>query len=484
MTAPRAGAPKSWVLALLLGALVFAVFWPALTHGFVNLDDWYYVTGNARVRGGLSLSFLGWALRAVEADNWYPLTFVSHALDVELFGLAPWGHHLTNLLLHAANAALLFLALRRMTRDAWRSAFAAAVFAVHPLQVESVAWVAERKNLLSSFFILAAVWGYARWAERPGRGRYAAVLLAFAAAVLSKAVAVVLPCLLLLLDYWPLGRWRRGWRALLAEKWPFFAAAAAAGTAALLHARLAPLAELPLRLRLGNALVSCALYLRKALWPSGLSVHYPYYLDAITLPAVLAALLLLGAVTAAAVRLRSRRPALLAGWLWFLAALAPMSGLVQVGDRAMADHYAYLPLAGLAVMAAWALPAGRATAWAGAALLPVLMAGSGLQLRYWRDSVVLWQRALSVDPRDPVALRYLGLAFHEQGRYADAACEYRRALELDPGFAEAHNNLGAALAAQGDLAGAERHLRRALELAPDYAKARDNLARVQAAGRR
>jgi len=483
-----AEAPRSQTVCLFLALMTLAVFWPILTHDFVNLDDGIYVTENSRVYGGLSLPAAVWAFTTVQYDNWLPLTLISHMIDAQLFSLHPYGHHLTSLLIHAANVLLLFLALRRMTANVWRSAFVAAVFAVHPLQVESVAWVAERKNVLSSFFCLVALRSYAAYAERPSRGRYAPVLLSFAAALLSKASAVTLPCLLLLLDYWPLERLRKGWRPPLVEKAPLFALGAAAGAAALLNSRLKTLTDLPLGSRLANALVSCADYLRKAVWPSGLAVFYPHPGGSLNLLPVLGAAFLLAGVSLAAVRFRREKPCLLAGWLWFLIALAPMLGLVQVGDQAMADRYAYFPLIGLAVMAAWAVPSfpgrgARGPALASAGLVSALMVAAGLQVRYWRDSVALFERALAVNESNALAHAALGCALSERGETARAATHYRRALEIEPRIAAAHNNLGVALAAQGDISGAAAQFSEAARLFapndPNLPGARENLAKAR-----
>ncbi|MBI5211219.1 MAG: tetratricopeptide repeat protein [Elusimicrobia bacterium] len=475
---PRA----SWVL---LAAMTAAVFWPVLTHDFVRLDDDLYVTGNPRVQEGFTPAALAWAFATNHHGNWYPLTLASHALDVQLFGLAPWGHHLTSLLIHAANALLLFSLLGRLSKDAWRGAFVAAVFAVHPLQVESVAWVAERKNLLSTLFCLLTLRAYAAHAQRPSAGRYAAVLAWFAAALMAKASAVTLPCLMLVLDYWPLERWRRGWKPLLREKAPLFAMAAAAGAVTLLFSRLSPLAALPLSSRVAHALVSCSAYLRQALWPADLAVYYPHPGRSPGPVPTLAAAAVLGGLSLAVVRARRGHPALLAGWLWFLAALAPFLGVIKVGHQAMADHYAYVPLIGLAVMAAWVpAPSGRlrpgAAAAVAACLLAAAMVAAGLQVRYWRNSVTLLERALLVEEANPVVHNNLGFSLYERGDTAGALRHYRRALELLPAYADAENNLGIVLAEQGDLAEAAARFERAAAIDPGLAVARGNLAKTRA----
>lgn len=486
------GAPAQVRLVnLLLVAMTLAVFWPVLTHDFVNLDDNLYVTGNLRVQAGLSLSNLAWAFTANHIGFWYPLTLASHMLDIQLFGLSPWGHHLTNLLIHIANVLLLFAVLRRMTKDIWRSAFVAAIFAVHPLQVETVAWVSERKNLLSTLFCLLALLAYVAQIERPARGRYAAVWLCFAAALMSKAAVIFLPILMIILDYWPLGRWRQGWRISIWEKIPLFVIAVAAAITTLLFSQLKPLAVLPFTFRLANAAVAVTTYLQKTFWPTSLAVYYPHPGKSVDLWWGLAAGLLLCGISMAIIRSRRNKLALCTGWLWFLTALAPMLGLIQVGSQAMADHYAYVPLIGLGIMAAWALPASltRASALGAVCLLSLAMIATSLQVRYWRNSVTLFEHALEINEANPLIHNDLGIALYMRGNLAGAISHYRRAITLLSVYApgENHfdtsqiaNNLGVALARQGDLAEAKACFIQAANTAPDQKLAQDNLAQVQA----
>jgi len=477
-------APSSKTACLFLAMMTLAVFWPIVTYDFVNFDDGFYTSAISRGHGSSSLSTLSWAFTTIHYDNWLPLTLISHMVDLQLFGLKPWGHHLTSLLIHMGNVLILFLAMRRMTADGWRSALVAAVFAVHPLQVESVAWVAERKNVLSAFFCLVALWNYAVYAERPSRGRYAVMLLSFAAALLSKASAVTLPCLLLLLDYWPLRRFRMGWRRLLTEKVPLLALAVAASSAALFCAQQKTWAELPLGLRLGNAVLCCAAYLRKFAWPSGLSVFYPHLGGALNLWAVLGPAALLAGGTLTAIRLRKEKPHLLIGWLWFLTALAPMLGLVQVGNQGMADRYVYVPLIGLAVMAAWAVPilpsrGVQAPILVAAAWICALLVAAAMQVNNWRNSIVLFKHALRIDETNALAHINLGGALFLRGETALAITHYRRALEIAPHDAETHNDLGGILAAQGEYAQAVTHFTIATRLATNpilAGMARENLS--------
>jgi hypothetical protein len=367
------GASRARRLAphLLLALLVLAVYAPVAGHRFINFDDGLYVAGNPLVRDGLTARGLLGALRP-RALNWHPLTWVSHMLDVELFGLRPGPHHLVSVLIHAANASLLFGLLRALTGAAAPALAVAALFAVHPLHVESVAWVAERKDVLCALFSLLAAGAHLRRVRRPSRGRDAAVLLLFACALAAKPMAVTLPLLLLVLDAWPLGRHRTVPAArLVGEKAPLLALALADGLVTLQaqHAgRLVRVIAPSLPLRLENAVVSCAAYLGQALWPSGLALLYPFPLAGIPAPRVVAAALLLAALSAAAWRARRRDPALLAGWSWYLVGLLPVLGLHQVGAQARADRYTYLPLAGVFVAGAWwAAPRLRGRARAAAA---------------------------------------------------------------------------------------------------------------------
>jgi protein O-mannosyl-transferase len=346
-------------IALGLALLTLLTYLPVLDHGFVAYDDDLYVTANPRVQAGVTAEGLRWAATAVVAANWHPLTLVSHMLDCELYGLNPRGHYLTSLLLHVGNVLLLFAFLRRTSGATGRSAAVAALFAVHPTHVESVAWIAERKDVLSGCFFLLALAAYAGYARRPGLGRYLLVALLFALGLLAKPMLVTLPCVLLLLDVWPLGRFRRAASArerakLVLEKLPLFALSALASVATLAAQQraLASAEILPLDLRIANALVSYMVYLGKTFLPRHLAVFYPMPL-AIPPWKVAAAGLLLAGLTAASLRLAHRAPYLAVGWLWFLGMLAPVSGLVQVGSQAMADRYTYLPSIGLLVAVVW-----------------------------------------------------------------------------------------------------------------------------------
>jgi tetratricopeptide (TPR) repeat protein len=483
--------PK-WPAAAALAGVAIAAFYPALSSGFVNLDDSIYVTQTPPVTRGLSGEGILWAFTTFAAGNWHPLTWLSLQLDASLWGPGPWGFHLTNVLLHAANAALLFLALRSLTGGFWRSAAAALLFAVHPLRAESVAWVSERKDVLSALFGLLALLAYAGYARAPSAGRYLLVAGALALSLSAKPMLVTLPCLLLVLDWWPLARARTAgnWGKLAAEKLPLMALAAA--SAALTYQAQADqgavgsIRALPPAVRLENATVGYVAYLAKTVWPFGLAVYYPHpaRIDSMGggLPPgeVAGAALLLVTLTAGAVAVRRRAPYLLAGWLWYLGTLVPVIGLVQVGSQAYADRYTYLPQVGLLLAVCWGVGdlarsrprVALATAAVVAALLFTL---TQAQVRVWHDSATLWEHALSVTPETPEALVRLGDAYKQERRDAKAEARYRAALRIDPEFVEALNNLGTLLHRQGRPADAAPFLEEACRVAPRFALAHTNL---------
>ncbi len=475
-------APSSWVFAAFLGALTAAVYWPVASYPFIHFDDALYVTQNATVQKGLTLDGLYAIFTTPSPGGWpHPLALVSHMLDCQLYGLNAGGHHATNVFLHIAAAIFLFLALLGMTADPWRSSFVAAVFALHPLQVESVAWVAERKNVLNGFFFMLTLWLYARYAKRPSASRYASVAASFILSLLARSVMVSLPLVLLALDYWPLER-RRPWRRLIVEKLPLLALSVACALIALQTAEaVSPLAALPFSARAANTVVSTASYVREAFWPSGLCVFSPYARGIAAWKSVSAGLLLLSFTGFCALETK-RRPWLIVGWLWFLAALAPFSGLVQVGAQAMADRYMYLPLVGLALAAAWSAPASlgrQREVLLSAALVVALMVCSSLQLRYWQDGVSLFSRALALHPEGALVHSYLGAEFSNQGDFDDAVREFREGIALYPAHADARNNLALALILQGRLGEAEKELAAALEIDPESDGIRRNLVAVR-----
>jgi tetratricopeptide (TPR) repeat protein len=481
--------------AVLLVVLVtFAVFAPVLHHAFVEWDDPSYVTENAHVRAGLSASGIAWAFRSTELANWHPLTWLSHMLDVSLFGLAPWGHHLTSLLLHLANTVLLFVALRRLTGSPWRSLVVAALFALHPLHVESVAWIAERKNVLSTAFWFATLWAHARFAERPTPERYALVVLSFALGLMAKPMLVSLPLTLLIVDGWPLRRAGGGklaaWWPLVVEKVPLFAMSLAASLTAVLAQRSyrGAMTDSPLTARMANAVLGYFAYLEKTLWPSGLSTFYPYrpHPPAAEVAWKAAALVLL---TVTLTWLGRRRPYLWAGWLWYLVTLLPVIGLVRIGQQEFADRYSYVPLVGVFVMFVWGfadvvarmrMPRAEraANGLAAALLLAVLAVGARWQVDTWRDGVTLWERVLAVGGNSTVSQNNLGVALEKVGRLEEAASHDAEAIRLEPRNARAYANLGDVRFAQGRYAEAIPSYEEALRLIPDQEPARQNLAKA------
>jgi Tfp pilus assembly protein PilF len=538
-SAGSSGKHMDFVISLLLVVAVFLVFGQTLRHGFVNYDDDQYFYANPHVLAGLTWHGVKWAFQNNYASNWHPLTWLSLMFDAQCFGPGATGPHLTNVLLHAASAVLLFWLLRRMTGARWRSAAVAALFAVHPLHVESVAWVSERKDVLSGLFFMLTLGAYVRHVETSevhsskSKIFYASALLAFACGLMSKPMLVTVPFVLLLLDWWPLGRvagfklkvegspvpgLRPSRLALLIfEKWPFFLLSAGSCVATVWAQREALQSDVPLAVRLANASVSCVTYLGQMIWPVNLAVFYPYPEKIPVWQAAGAGALLL-AITGLVFLAARKCPCLPVGWLWYLGMLVPVIGLVQVGDQSHADRYTYLPQIGISLMVAWGVTALTASwrqqrQWLGAAaagLVAVLMVCAGKQTAYWRDGESLWRHALACTSGNYTAHNNLGYVLAAQGRIAKAVGQYQqalaiypeyaeaeinlgrvflnegrldeakdyfqRAITIKPGAVEAHNNLGIVLASQDDPAGAFQQYRKAIELNPDYAEAYNNLA--------
>ncbi len=497
-------APRFVALALVVATVL--LYLPVRGFDYVAYDDHDYVVNNGRVLAGLTWDGVAWAFASGHASNWHPLTWLSHMLDAELFGPGPAGPHLVNVAFHAANTALLFgVLLLYFPGAVRRSAWVAALFALHPLRVESVAWVAERKDVLSAFFFLLALGAYAvglraRASQIPNLGSRAPLLPAlafFALGLMSKPMLVTLPCVLLLLDLWPLGRLSAasprallaGLPPLLREKIPFFALAAASCVVTFLVQRdggaVQGLGAFTPGERVANAFVACALYLRNTFWPAGLAVFYPHP-GRWPAPAVAASALLVAALCVAAVRAARIHPFITTGWFWFLGMLVPVIGLVQVGGQSHADRYAYLPHVGLFVALAWGA-AALARRWrappaalAVAAVLPLLACAvaTRAQLHHWRDTETLFTRAVAVTNNNALAHNNLGNALAARGALDDGVSHLRRALALRPDYPDAHSNLGDALLQQGDLPGAAVHFRRAVELDPDFPEPRYNLGNL------
>ena len=491
----------AWLIPALLAAAVLALYWPALRDGFVNYDDDRYITANVQVQRGLTLENIRWAFCHSVADNWHPLTVLSDMLVCQFWHLDPWGQHLANNLLHAANAALVFVLLKRWTGSIWKSTAVAALFAAHPLRVESVAWVAERKDVLSGLFGLLSLLSYTRYAQtrKAGDGRnfwssgpYWLAWLWFGFGLMSKPMLVTWPFVLLLLDYWPLNRVRSSesgiinLKMLLMEKIPFLLLSIAGSVVTFLVQRqggvVQTIQDLPLLTRCETALVCYCRYLGKMFWPADLAVFYPHPGQWPTWEVCLAAGFLV-AVSAAVVALRRQHPYLLFGWLWFLGTLVPVIGLVQVGLQAMADRYTYLPSLGVLILTVCGLEASMRGRKHHAAILGVMAAGAvvasatvtEVQLQYWQDGERLFRHTVAVTENNYLALYNLGVALDAKGQFAEAMRTYETVIDLHPPFARAHVNLGIDLDKMGQTDAAVARYEEALRLAPDNAQTHNDL---------
>ncbi len=515
-------------ICLLLAAVVLLTFGQSRNFGFVNFDDAVYYSSNYHVKAGLTWAGFKWAFQTGYASNWHPLAWLSLMLDAQLFGPGPAGPHFTNVLLHAINAVVLFLLLRRLTGALWPSAVVAALFAVHPLRVESVVWISERKDVLSGLFFLLTLGAYTLFVEKSKAQNpkskifYTLCLLAFVCGLMSKPMLVTLPFVLLLLDYWPLNRLTpSALKGLLIEKIPFFILSAASCIVTILAQQQAikPMGVLPLPLRLSNAVIAYITYLLQMIWPHNLAVLYPYRFNPPDWQVAGACILML-CITFPALLMARRFPYFLTGWLWYLGMLVPTIGLVQVGEQAHADRYTYLPQIGLYLIVVWAakdfsvswhirrrIPVSLAFV-----LIGILMVCTLKQTAYWRNEELLWkqtiacttgnylahndlgyvlaakgripeaiehyQKAIEIDPTCADAYNNLGTIYLNQGRLDEAARLYYRAIDIYPSFAEAYNNLGILLMRQGRPAEAIEQFQKALELEPDNAEIQNNLANI------
>ncbi|MGD0744716.1 MAG: tetratricopeptide repeat protein [Verrucomicrobiota bacterium] len=507
-TEPQSKIPAApCFICLLLAAATLAVYWPATSCDFLNYDDPDYFTSNARVLMGFTPRNVVWAFTTEHASNWHPVTWLSLMLDAQLFGKGPAGPHLTNLLLHAANTVLLFLLLQCLTAARWRSALVAALFALHPLHVESVAWVTERKDVLSAFFGLLSLGAYVRFVEKSkvknpkSKVFFTLSLLFFALGLMSKPVLVTLPLVMLLLDWWPLRRstesetlnaQRSALNQLVFEKWPFFALSGVSCVVTFVvqqnSGAVAALTEFSPSERIENAFVSYARYLGKTFWPTALATPYPH-------PGywpwwlVLFAVILFAALCAAAVWWGPEFPFAPVGWFWFVGMLIPVIGLVQVGDQSMADRYTYLPLIGVFMVLIWGI--GEAcrhwrvpkstVVFCAAFMLTACALRTRNQLDYWQNSGTLFRRALAVTENNYVAENDLGTWLSSRGQIAGAMDCYRQSLKIKPGNFDALYDLGNAFARLGDWDNAIADYRRALEITPDQADILDNLGFALAA---
>ena len=471
-------------ICIALAALTWLVFGQVLWHDFINYDDPRYVYENTKITGGLSISGIAWAFTHIHSMNWHPLTTISHMLDCQLYGLNAGWHHFTNVLLHTLAAVLLFLALQQMTDAVWRSAFVAAVFAIHPLRVESVAWVAERKDVLSGVCFMLTLLAYVYYTRAPSVRRYLAVALVFVLGLMSKPMLVTLPLVLLVLDYWPLrrigrqtsGAGRRSFMPLL-EKIPLIALSAVSSVVTFLVQKGAVgwTEDLPIATRINNAVVSYVAYIWQMLWPVNLAVFYPHPENRLPLWEIALCLVLLICITWVAIVLRKQRPYLITGWLWYLGMLVPVIGLVQVGWQGRADRYTYLPQIGLYIAATWgvtdltAVYRHQRTILSTAAMLIIGSLGlcAWVQTSYWRNSERLFRHALAVTTNNDVAENNLGIVFLGQGKVDEAISLLQSAADLRPDNSPAQENLAKALLQKGRVADALVHYRKLLELEPD-----------------
>jgi tetratricopeptide (TPR) repeat protein len=501
------------LIALLLALTTLLVYLPVTHSGFLNYDDDDYVTNNHDVQNGLTLAGIKWAFTTVHASNWHPLTWLSHMTDCELFGLNPGAHHFVNALFHAANAALLFLLLLRLTNALWPAAFVAALFAWHPLHVESVAWIAERKDVLSTFFALLALLSYTRYAQSKTSGRWQVAggaslspatrhpsldnwfaVMFFALGLMAKPMLVTLPFVMLLLDYWPLKRilfpsTLNSQLSIVFEKWPFFLLTIISCVVTFFAQRngasVVSLQNVSLHYRLENAAVAYADYLQKIFWPENLAVIYPMPGKIYTF-VVATAVAVLIFISAAAWLWRRRAPYLVVGWLWFLGMLVPVIGLVQVGGAALADRYTYLPAIGIFLaitFGALALTEQFQLSKMIPAIASVLILGACLiltekQLRYWRGSKTLFAHTLAVTKNNDIAHVNLGVAFEQEGKPDEALREYQEAAKLAPTRYQIHNNLGNLLDNLGQLDAARAEYREAIRLNPKVPFLHDSLGIV------
>ena len=495
-----------YVIILALVAATLVSYWRVGNNDFVTYDDLDYVVQNPHVQT-MNYDTIIRTFTSTDNANWHPLTWLSHMVDCQLYGLNPRGHHLTNVFFHIANTVFLFLLFVRMTGATWRSAFVAALFALHPLHVESVAWVAERKDVLSTLFFMLTLLAYARYAERPALARYVTVFCTFALGLMAKPMLVTLPFVLLLLDYWPLGRCAFGGQTgteedpgrgtqsvayLFLEKVPLFLLAAASSCVALYAQKsfgaVVALGLAPFEFRVENALVSYVAYIGKMFWPTGLVFLYP----PVMLPMwqVIGSALLLAAITIAVIRWARPFPFLSVGWLWFLGTLVPVIGLVQVGVQSMADRYTYIPLIGLFVIVAWGVPTlaknwchhRRVLAVSAIGILAVFSVCTWRQTGYWKNSIELYSHALKFNNDNYIAHEYLGNALADQGRYEEAISHYEEFLRINPDYEVVHYRLGIALEKLGRIDEAIGQYQEALRINPADSTARSLLETARTKG--
>jgi len=511
LPSPDIGFKIKLIIYFLLSATIFIIYWQTLNHEFINYDDDLYVTDNRQVQDGFTVKSITWAFQSTRASNWHPLTWLSHILDYQLYGLDPAGHHLTNLLFHIANALLLFMILYSMTGALWQSAFVAIMFAVHPLNVESVAWIAERKNLLSTFFWLLTIWAYFRYATKATVGKYLLVLFLFALGLMAKPMLVTLPFVLLMLDYWPLKRIQtskerapleeksksmqtKEFSHLILEKIPFLALSLASCIITFLAQKrgggLQSSVVYPFQDRLINSLISYIEYLGKIIWPKPLVVLYPH--PGTTLPVwkgIVCAIALI-AISTLAIKMIRKTPYFAFGWFWYLGTMVPVIGIIQVGTQSMADRYTYIPLIGIFIAVAWGLPElVQHYRWKKIALtvsmglfIPVLTFVAWTQVGYWKNSITLFKHNIENVHSNLPGLSYahlnLGHALGELNKVDESINHFKDAIKLKPDHVSAYNNLGIALSKKGEFREAMENFKIALKFKPDHAPAYNNLGMI------
>ena len=483
-------------ICIFLVAITWLVFGQTIRYDFVNYDDNEYVYANPNIVHGLTINGVVHAFTGTHTANWHPLTTLSHMLDCQLWGVHAGAHHFTNVVLHTIAVVLLFLILQQMTGATWRSAFVAAVFAIHPLRVESVAWISERKDVLSAVFFMLTLGAYVRYARSPSIGRYLTMSILFALGLLSKSMLVTVPFVLLLLDYWPLNRFtdRSSTRQLILEKVPLLALSFGEGLATLWaqHSSVARVEQLPVVWRIGNGLVSCVIYVKQMIWPVGLAVFYPHPGDQLPVWEIGLAIVLLVMVSAGAIALRGKAPYLITGWFWYLVMLLPVIGLIQVGSQGHADRYTYLPQIGLYVLLAWGTTDALASRFttrrvrrgrlkrrilavtASVALIALAWCAH-VQASYWRKGESLWGRALAVTSGNFMAHDGLGDYLANHGRLDEAIDHFQTALNIAPGYPEIEINLTLALTQKGRTDEAMAHLQALLKESPNDTQAYYNL---------
>ena len=487
-------------VCIFLTAIIWIVFGQTLGHDFVNFDDDRYVYENPEVSRGLTLGGFKWVLTHSHASLWHPLTTLSHMADCQIYGLKAGGHHFTNVALHNIGAVLLFLVFRAMTGCIWRSAFVAAIFAVHPMRVESVAWIAERKDVLSGVFFMLTLGAYLRYVRAPNISRYVTVSIFLACGLMSKATFVTVPLVLLLLDYWPLQRANDfpAWRRMIIEKIPLFALSAAASVATMFAqtVTMASLEQLPLLPRLKNAAVSLIAYIRQMFWPTDLAGFYPHPHDQLDIWIVVATAVLIIAITVVAILVRQKHPAVFVGWFWYLLLLVPVLGIVQVGLQARADRFTYLPHIGMTMLLTWTC-ANLTQQWRNRQVVLTSVATCAIavsiilayqQTTYWCDSISLWEHALAMTPDNQTAHQNLAAALWTKGRIAEshqhsraaAIAHARTTLKDYPYDVPTHNDLGVLLVQNGDVRAGIEQWEISLQIDPNDGNALNNLAWVLA----